>query len=194
LKPLGFDTNKFSEFVEVIKKDPRFYVKTSNELLQVYKDVVDKISTVLPQYFQRFPQSPLEIHSMEYGPAGFYMVGTADGKRPGRFSIGVSNIEQRPTFEKIALTLHEAIPGHHHQLSLLLENLALPKFLRYIEDRRYDICPCKKTFYTAFLEGWALYSEFLGEEMGLYENPYDMFGRLSMEMMRAVRFFLFFFI
>jgi uncharacterized protein (DUF885 family) len=83
--------------------------------------------------------------------------------------------------------LHEAIPGHHHQLSLAAENENLPPFLRHVEDRRYEVCPCRRQLYTAYAEGWALYCEFLGEEMGLYKTPHDLFGRLSMEMMRATR-------
>ncbi len=73
------------------------------------------------------------------------------------------------------------------QVSLALENDALPKVLRHVEDRRYEVCPCRRQLFSAYVEGWALYCEYLGEEMGLYDTPYDLFGRLSMDMMRAVR-------
>jgi uncharacterized protein (DUF885 family) len=87
----------------------------------------------------------------------------------------------------VALALHEGIPGHHLQGSLALEDDNLPPFLRFIEDRRYEFCPARRQLYAAYLEGWALYCEALGEEMGLYADPLCLFGRLSMEMMRAVR-------
>merc|ERR1711879_86142 len=86
-----------------------------------------------------------------------------------------------------ALALHEGVPGHHLQGALALENEDLPDFLRYIEDRRYEFGSARRPLYTGYLEGWALYCEHLGEEMGMYTTPYDLFGRLSMEMMRAVR-------
>lgn len=114
-------------------------------------------------------------------------LGTPDGKRPGRFYVNVSHIEKRPLYETVALALHEAIPGHHHQVSLATENNLIPNFMRYIEDRRYEACPCRRNIYCGYAEGWALYCEYLGEELGMYKTPVDLFGRLSMDMMRAVR-------
>merc|ERR1719336_2940942 len=87
----------------------------------------------------------------------------------------------------MAFALHEGVPGHHFQGAIALENEAIPNFLRYIEDRRYEFMPARRPIYMAYLEGWALYCERLGEDMGLYHTPQDLFGRLSMEMMRAVR-------
>lgn len=87
----------------------------------------------------------------------------------------------------VALALHEGVPGHHLQGSLTIENPEVPSFLRFVEDRRYEFCPARRQLYAAYLEGWALYCEALGEEMGLYRDPMALFGRLSMEMMRAVR-------
>lgn len=187
LIPLGFDPDDFKGFCEYMKTNKDFYVSTSADLLNLYRRMVSKVNSILPSYFQEFPRSPLEITDKYQGPAAYYLAGTADGKRPGRFYVNCSHIEQRPTYEAVALTLHEAIPGHHHQIALMLENEKLPKFLRFQEDRRYEVCPCKRNMTTAYLEGWGLYSEYLGEEMGMYESPYDIFGRLSMEMMRAVR-------
>jgi len=115
------------------------------------------------------------------------MQGTADGARPGRFYVNVSNLDKRPKYEMCALALHEGIPGHHLQGALAIENGALPSFLRFLEDRRYEFCPARRQLYAAYLEGWALYCEALGEEMGIYGSPLEIFGRLSMEMMRAVR-------
>lgn len=117
----------------------------------------------------------------------YYLAGTPDGTRPGRFYVNVSNLNKRPKYEMTSLALHEAIPGHHHQCALALENDDLPNFLRFLEDRRYEFCPGRRQLYAAYLEGWALYCESLGEEMEMYKTPLELFGKLSMEMMRAVR-------
>ena len=185
LVPLGF--NNFNDFVEHVKTEPSFYKKNTEELLNVYRQITDEIYSVLPKYFNEIPRSPLEIVGRNNGPSAFYLVGTADGKRPGRFYVNCSHVEKSPTYEAVALALHEAIPGHHFQVSLALENERLPSFLRYIEDRRYEITPCRRNLYTSYIEGWALYCEHLGEEMGFYKSPYDLFGKFSMDMMRAVR-------
>jgi uncharacterized protein (DUF885 family) len=187
LIPLGFNPDDLSSFLDNMKTDRQFYVETSDDLLNVYRKTCSDIEQVMPKYFKEFPASPLEIRSREGGPAAYYIAGTADGKRPGRFYINTTHIDQKGTYESVALSLHEAIPGHHHQLALNIENKNIPKFLRFLEDRRYEVCPCRRNMCTAYCEGWGLYSEFLGEEMGLYKTPYDLFGRLSMEMMRAVR-------
>jgi len=111
-----------------------------------------------------------------------------DLTRPGKFYVNVSNLEKRPIYNMTALALHEGMPGHHLQGSLAIENPDLPAFLRFIEDRRYEYCPARRNIYASYLEGWALYCEALGEEMpGMYATPMSLFGRLSMEMMRAVR-------
>lgn len=185
LVPLGF--NNFNDFVDHVKTEPSFYKKNTEELLNVYRQIADEIYSVLPKYFNEIPRSPLEIVGRNNGPSAFYLVGTADGKRPGRFYVNCSHVEKSPTYEAVALALHEAIPGHHFQVSLALENERLPSFLRYIEDRRYEITPCRRNLYTSYIEGWALYCEHLGEEMGFYKTPYDLFGKFSMDMMRAVR-------
>jgi uncharacterized protein (DUF885 family) len=187
LKPLGFKSDDFAGFVEHARTDPKFYVKTSEELLEIYRKQCNLIHEVMPKFFNKTPRSPMEITSKNAGPAAYYLAGTADGTRPGRFYVNTSHIEKRPVYESVSLALHEAIPGHHHQLSLALENESVPKFIRFIEDRRYECCPCRRNLYTGYAEGWGLYSEFLGEEMEMYKTPYDIFGYLSMNMMRAVR-------
>lgn len=186
LQPLGFGSD-FARFAAHAHSEPRFYVDTPAALLAHYTAVCEDIKRVLPSYFAEFPQSPLEIVATLKGPAAFYLAGTTDGKRPGRFYVNVDNLPSHPTYEAMALSLHEAIPGHHHQVSLALENASVPECLRFVEDRRYEACPSRRQLYCAFCEGWALYCELLGEEMGLYKTPYDVFGRLSMDMMRAVR-------
>lgn len=186
---LGFKGD-FALFVEGCH-DPAsgHYYGNKDELLAAYRDLCATITAELPTYFDRLPSAPLEIvaKDSETSPAAYYMQGTSDGSRPGRFYVNVSNLHQRPKYEMCALALHEGIPGHHHQGSLAIENAEIPSFLRFIEDRRYEFCPARRQLYASYLEGWALYCEALGEEMGIYTTPMSLFGRLSMEMMRAVR-------
>jgi uncharacterized protein (DUF885 family) len=189
MKPLGHDST-FESFVEKYK-DPESgqYYSRQEDLLDGYRILTSHIETKLPKYFENFPASRMEIVPLEApnAPAAYYMQGTSDGKRPGKFYVNVTNLTQRPIYEMTALALHEGIPGHHFQGSLALENPSIPSFLRFIEDRRYEFCPARRQLYAAYLEGWALYCESLGEEMGMYATPLNLFGRLSMEMMRAVR-------
>lgn len=187
LTPLGYKPDEFKKFVEFVRTDKQFYVSSSAELLQKYKDMCAKISELLPRYFNEIPTSPLDIVEKSVGPAAYYLAGTADGSRPGKFSVNCSDIGQRPLYEIVALSLHEANPGHHHQCSVVLESAKLPDFMRFFEDRRYEVGGARRSMQTAYIEGWGLYCEHLGEEMGLYTTPYELFGRLSMEMMRAVR-------
>jgi len=189
LDVLGFK-GTFAAFAAQCKADPANHFTDPEELLAGYRDLCGHITKLLPGYFSRSPAAPLEIVAKDAAsaPAAYYMQGTADGKRPGKFYVNVSNLSARPKYNMTALALHEGIPGHHHQGSLAIENDSLPSFLRFLEDRRYEFCPARRQIYAAYLEGWALYCEALGEEMGLYSaDPLRLFGRLSMEMMRAVR-------
>lgn len=183
---VGFE-GSFVEFSESMKKDPRFFWTSEADILGGYRAILAEIHEFLPRLFPRLPSTPLEVVTKTSGAAAFYLAGTPNGMRPGRFYVNVSRLEQRAKYEMTSLALHEGNPGHHFQMSLSLENEEIPHFLRYIEDRRYEFCPARRPLYAAFLEGWALYCEHLGEEMGLYKTPQDVFGRLSMEMMRAVR-------
>jgi uncharacterized protein (DUF885 family) len=126
LLPLGFEPNKFTDFVEFVRTDKQFYVDSAEALVQVYKDTCKKIDVIIPEYFNEIPKSPLQICTKSGGPAAYYLAGTADGKRPGRFYVNVSHIEKRPVYENVSLALHEAIPGHHHQASVALENEDIP--------------------------------------------------------------------
>eukprot|EP00928_Gymnodinium_smaydae_P012386 TRINITY_DN14498_c0_g1_i1.p1 TRINITY_DN14498_c0_g1~~TRINITY_DN14498_c0_g1_i1.p1 ORF type:complete len:617 (+),score=112.26 TRINITY_DN14498_c0_g1_i1:84-1853(+) len=186
LDVVGF-TGTFVEYAASLKADPAWFYTSEDELLAGYRSLVTEISSELPRLFPELQKTPLEVVAKRSGPAAYYYAGTADGSRPGYFYVNVSRLNERPRYEMIALALHEGIPGHHLQGSLALENEDIPDFLRYIEDRRYEYCPARRPLYTAYLEGWALYCEWLGEELGLYRTPQDLFGRLSMEMMRAVR-------
>ncbi len=126
LGPLGFDVNDLSGFIDMIQKNPKFHVQTEDALINAYKEKCKVISTILPEYFTEFPKSPLEIQGKGFGPSAFYLAGTADGKRPGRFYINTNHINEKPLYEVTSLSLHEAIPGHHHQVALFLENETIP--------------------------------------------------------------------
>jgi uncharacterized protein (DUF885 family) len=126
LLPLGFEEDKFNDFVEFVRSDRQFYVDSAEALLQIYRDTCKKIDVLMPNYFNEIPKSPLQITSKNGGPAAYYLAGTADGKRPGRFYVNVSHIEKRPVYENVSLSLHEAIPGHHHQASIALEAETIP--------------------------------------------------------------------
>ena len=118
----------------------------------------------------------------------YYYAGTPDGKRPGVFYANTDNLPARKIYEMEALTLHEAIPGHHFQIQLAIENGGLAVFQAHWEDRRYGEAPGRFPLYSAYVEGWGLYSEALGHEIdGVYDSPYSHFGQLSMEMLRACR-------
>eukprot|EP00933_Yihiella_yeosuensis_P073667 TRINITY_DN8238_c0_g2_i2.p1 TRINITY_DN8238_c0_g2~~TRINITY_DN8238_c0_g2_i2.p1 ORF type:complete len:575 (-),score=118.46 TRINITY_DN8238_c0_g2_i2:175-1899(-) len=186
LEKLGFE-GSLTEFAESLKKDPNNFYSTEEECLEGYRALVAEISEVLPRFFSKLPESKLDVVAKRAGPAAYYFAGTPDGKRPGRFYVNVSRLSERPKYNMAALALHEGVPGHHLQGSIALENEDLPSFLRYIEDRRYEFNAARRPLYTGYLEGWALYSERLGEEMGMYKTPLELFGRLSLEMWRAVR-------
>lgn len=187
LDKLGYK-GTIAEFIKELKADKSQYYETEAEVIAGYQELADRITKLLPKYFKTLPKSELEIVAKPgAGPAAYYFAGTPDGKRPGRFHVNTSHLDERPKYQMPALALHEGVPGHHLQGALAIENEGLPDFLRYIEDRRYEFCPARRPLLTAYLEGWALYCEHLGEEMGMYDTPYELFGRLSMEMMRAVR-------
>eukprot|EP00931_Biecheleriopsis_adriatica_P077751 TRINITY_DN51256_c0_g1_i1.p1 TRINITY_DN51256_c0_g1~~TRINITY_DN51256_c0_g1_i1.p1 ORF type:complete len:592 (-),score=146.33 TRINITY_DN51256_c0_g1_i1:59-1834(-) len=177
----------FTEFADSLKNDSSFFYEAKEELLEGYRQLVARINSKLPDFFLQLPAIPLEVVEKEVGPAAYYFAGTPDGQRPGRFYVNTSRLPERAKYEMPTLALHEGVPGHHLQGALALENKELPDFLKYIEDRRYEIGPARRPLYTAYLEGWALYCEALGEEMGMYTTPHELFGRLSFEMMRAVR-------
>eukprot|EP00450_Noctiluca_scintillans_P016753 CAMPEP_0194512808 /NCGR_PEP_ID=MMETSP0253-20130528/44936_1 /TAXON_ID=2966 /ORGANISM="Noctiluca scintillans" /LENGTH=595 /DNA_ID=CAMNT_0039356309 /DNA_START=64 /DNA_END=1851 /DNA_ORIENTATION=- len=186
LDVLGFK-GSFAEFATGLKENPEFFFDTEDELLQGYREIIERIQEKLPQYFNQQPRMPLVVARRTAGPMAFYMQGTQDGKRPGTFSVNVTNLSERPKYGMTVLALHEGVPGHHLQGALAIENESLPDFLRYTEDRRYEYCPARRPLYAGYLEGWALYCEALGEEMAMYTTPHELFGRLSAEIWRAVR-------
>jgi uncharacterized protein (DUF885 family) len=174
----GFQGN-FEEFLQFLKTDPQFFYCNREELLKAYQILTRHIETKLPLLFAKLPALPFEVvpvpsYSEESQIGAYYCQGSFKDKRPGYFFINTSYPEQRPKWEMEPLALHEAVPGHHLQITLAQELTHLPEFR-------------KNTHFTAYIEGWGLYAESLGSELGLYQDPYSVFGRLSYEMLRAIR-------
>lgn len=177
LKQISFKGGK-KDFVEFLRTNSQFYAKTPDELLEKTALVLKRIDGELPRLFKTLPRLPYGIREIpEYAAPGnttaYYHEGSGDGTRSGTYYVNTYDLKSRPFYEIEALSLHEAVPGHHLQLALQFE-LELPNFRRFSE-------------FTSFIEGWALYAERLGLEIGFYKDPYSNFGRLSYEMWRACR-------
>ncbi len=162
----------FTEFLEFLRSDPRFYADSSQDLLEKTAFIAKKMDGVMPLYFGKLARNTYEIRGVD-GRGAYYVSGAADGSSAGVYFINVTNLKYQPLYNLEALTLHEAVPGHHHQMALALE-LELPQFR-------------KTVYHSAFGEGWGLYAESLGKEAGFYTDPYSDFGRLTYEMWRANR-------
>ena len=189
IKQLGHDMT-LKEFINKLRDDKTQYFKSAEELLASGNDIVfNKIYPRLTTIFTNVPRTRLEINSTPSAdyPAGFYLAGTEDGSRPARYSLNTYKFDSQPKYEMISLSLHEACPGHHLQGSYLLEKSGVPPFRKTMEDRNYFQSPSRFPFYTAYVEGWALYCETLGTELGLYDDPLDRFGHLSEDIFRACR-------
>lgn len=178
MKDAGFK-GSFDEFTEYLRTDPKFYATTEEELLRYAARVSKKIDGRLPGYFGKLPRQPYSVEPVpaeiaENYTTGRYISAPPGATRGGQYWVNTSSLDKRPLYEIPALTLHEAVPGHHLQIALAYEIEDAPAF--------------REQFYPhAFGEGWALYTEKLGVEMGIYDTPYDHFGRLSYEMWRACR-------
>ena len=166
-------------FVEFLRTDPRFYAETEEQLMSSASRIAKKVDGLLPGWFGLLPRMPYGIMPMpaEMAPTGTtarYWAAPRGGNRGGYYWLNTYALDQRPLYELPALTVHEAVPGHHLQIALARELQGVPEFRRALG-------------FTAFVEGWALYAEWLGVEMGIYTTPYEHFGRLSYEMWRACR-------
>jgi uncharacterized protein (DUF885 family) len=167
------------QFFEFMTTDPRFYFQKEEDLLNGYRSLKAGVAERLPKLFAERPAADFEIRAIEpfrarSGPGGQYQAATPDGSRPGIFYANTYDLTSRPSFAMDALYLHEAEPGHHFQISIQRELGELPRFRRF-------------GGFTAYSEGWGLYAESLGKELGLYSDPYRYFGGLSSEMYRAIR-------
>lgn len=169
----------FTEFIEFLRADPQFYVDDPEELLKEASWIAKKVDGQMPAFFGTLPRMSYGVMAVpdDLAPnytTGRYWSAPVGGRRGGYYMVNTYALDKRPLYTLAALTVHEGVPGHHHQISLAQELDQLPEF--------------RRTFYPhAFGEGWGLYSEKLAIEMDIYETPYDHFGRLSYEMWRAVR-------
>ncbi len=173
----GFDGD-FKQFQEFLRSDPQFYAKTPLDLMEKNSFVAKKMDGELPKLFTRLPRMPytlkeIPVEIAEGTTTAYHERPAGDGSRAGVYRVNTSKLDTRPLYEIEALTLHEAVPGHHFQIALAQE-LDLPAFRKY-------------GGFTAFVEGWGLYAESLGLDVGFYQDPYSNFGRLSYEMWRACR-------
>ncbi len=167
------------DFFTYLRTDPKFFFTDKDDLLRAYRDIAKRIDPQLIRMFKTLPRTPYGViavpsYAEKSQTTAYYFPGAAEVGRPGYFFANTYALNTRPKWEMWPLTLHESVPGHHLQISLAQEMTDLPDFRR-------------NNGYTSFVEGWALYAESLGEEMGFYTDPYDKFGQLTYEMWRAVR-------
>ncbi|MEW6412875.1 MAG: DUF885 domain-containing protein [Candidatus Zixiibacteriota bacterium] len=174
----GFKGN-FEQFTEFLRTDPQFYFDKKEDLVKEYRDISKRADPELASLFGRLPALPYGVavipsYAEKSQTTAFYQPGSPDAGRPGYYYVNTYDLGSRPKWEMEALTLHEAVPGHHLQIALSQELTDLPQFRA-------------RGWITAYGEGWALYAESLGEQMGFYTNPYSKFGQLTYEMWRAIR-------
>jgi uncharacterized protein (DUF885 family) len=167
-------------FFKFLQDDPRFYYDNGDALIQGFRDLKKSIDAKLPKLFKDFPKADYEVRAVEpfraqSSAGGFYQPPSADGSRPGIFYVNTYNLKAQPKFGMETLSLHEAAPGHHFQIAIQQELTELPRFRRFGNG------------YVAYDEGWALYCESIGKELGMFTDPYQYYGRLSDEMLRAMR-------
>jgi uncharacterized protein (DUF885 family) len=178
-RKVGFDGD-LRAFFEHLKTDPQYFYTRGEDLLQGYRDLKKRIDAEIPRLFTVLPKADYEVREVEAFRAksaagAYYQRSSADGSRPGIFYVNTYDLKAQPKYGMETLSLHEASPGHHFQVSIQQELQGVPRFRRFGGD------------YTAFVEGWALYAESLGHELGLFKDPYQYYGRLNDEQLRAMR-------
>jgi uncharacterized protein (DUF885 family) len=176
-KKLGYKDLK--SFEGAIAKDPKLHPKSREQMLELYRKYIGQMWAKLPQYFGRLPNAqvtvmPVEAYREKEASGAQYINGTPDGKRPGHVMVNTGDFEKRTTLDIETTAYHEGVPGHHMQLAIAQELPTLPKFRQH-------------AFYIAFIEGWGLYSERLGEDAGFFQDPYSMYGHLQDDLLRAIR-------
>jgi uncharacterized protein (DUF885 family) len=178
IESTGF-SGSFQDFLTFLRTDPQFFHATADDLMREYRDIAKRADPELTRLFGILPRTPYGVievpdYAAPSQTTAYYQRGSLKAGRPGYFFANTYALDTRPRWEMEALTLHEAVPGHHLQISIQQELEGLPWFRQ-------------NPSYTAFVEGWGLYSESLGEEMGFYQDPYSKFGQLTYEMWRAIR-------
>ena len=178
IEQVEFD-GTFAEFIDYLRTDSQFYVDDPGQLLKEASYIAKKVDGRMPAFFRTLPRMPYGVMAVpdDIAPnytTGRYWQAPVGGRRGGYYLVNTYALDKRPLYELAALTVHEGVPGHHHQIALRQEMTQLPEFRRALSLH-------------AFVEGWGLYCEKLGIEMDIYATPYDHFGRLSYEMWRAVR-------
>lgn len=174
----GF-TGGFAAFMDFLRTDPRFFFERADDLLASYRDIAKRADPELARLFGRLPRLPYGViavpaYAEKSQTTAYYEPGSPAAGRPGYFYANTYDLRSRPRWEMEALTLHEAVPGHHLQIALAQELEDVPEFRKH-------------GFYTAYIEGWGLYAESLGREMGFYTDAYNRFGQLTYEIWRAIR-------
>jgi uncharacterized protein (DUF885 family) len=175
---VGFEGD-LQDFFRWVQAEPSFYYDDPRELIDGYAAIKRQVDAALPRLFRDFPKADYEVRPVEpfraaTAAGASYLPASPDGSRPGIFYVNTFNLKAQPKFGMETLSLHEASPGHHFQISIAQELAGLPRFRRHAS-------------YVAYVEGWALYAESLGRELGLFTDPMQWYGRLSDEMLRAMR-------
>jgi uncharacterized protein (DUF885 family) len=178
IRSTGF-TGDFAAFTTMLRTDPKFFYTDSAALVRGYRDITKRIDPELPKLFGRLPRltygvSTIPLYAAPSQTTAYYQGGSPEAHRAGQFFVNTYKLDTRPIWEMEVLTAHESVPGHHLQIAISQELEGIPEFRRY-------------GGYTAFVEGWGLYSESLGPELGLYKDPYSKFGQLTYEIWRAIR-------
>jgi uncharacterized protein (DUF885 family) len=178
MQSTGFK-GSFHEFTEFLRTDPQFYFDKPEDLVNAYRVIAKKVDPELAHEFGKLPRLPYGVTPIPEFKApsqttAYYQPGSPEAGRPGYYFVNTYNLKARPKWEMEALSLHESVPGHHLQFSLAQEQQNVPEFRKHLG-------------YSAFTEGWALYAEGLGPDLGMYKDPYSKFGQLTYEMWRAVR-------